>query len=302
VTNPFEAAGHWLDRVQQRYRTTAFVVGVIKRYGDDRGGQLSALITFYGFLAVFPLLLLFFTVVAITLAAHPKLQEEVIKAALNQFPILGADLSKNIHALSNRSVTVFVVTFLGLLWGGLGIANALQSATHQIWRVPREEEPALQVRVARSLLILGVLALTILVSSILAAVAQVGFASFHHQAWVTIVSLLASAAVNVGGYLLAFVVLSPKGTPRRDLWPGALVGGIGWTALQSLATFLLTRHLTRASALYGVFAVVLGLVFWINLGTQLFLYASEINVVRRERLWPRSFFDGPAGELRVVED
>jgi len=307
VKNPLEPVVAFADRLQRRTTPTAFVVGVVKRYGDDRGGTLAAIVTFYGFLSVFPLLLLFFTVMAKNfLHLSPAHQARVIEAVLSQFPYFGKDLEQQIHTLSRNSTVIFVITFLGLLWGALGIANALQHATNTAWRVPRHQEPALLPRVARSLALLGVLALVMLAGSVLTGLSAAGIAAWGSGSWwLRTLTLVGGAAVNIGGYLLAFWVLTPSRRDLRVLLPGAVVGGLGWSALQYLGTSLLQHHLTRAGALYGVFAVVLGLVFWINLGAQLFLYATEVNVVADQHLWPRGLTE-PAPEiaaaLRSAED
>ncbi len=301
MQNPLDRPLGWFDRYQQRYRPTAFVVAVLRRASDDQTGTLAALVTFYGFLSVFPLLLLFFTIVSKTLNAHPALQDRLIHAALSQFPDLGDKLRSQISTLSANSTLLLTVTSLGVLWGALGIANSLQYASNVIWRVPPAERPGIWPRIGRSIEILMILGLLIVASSALTALSAAGLATWGHLAfWLRSLTLVAGAALNVVGYLAAFGVLTPRGRPIRSLVPGALVGGVGWTGLQYLGGTLVSHHLHRAGTLYGIFAVVLGLIFWINLGTQLFLYANEINVVRLERLWPRSIFANDAAQAQVL--
>jgi len=44
---------------------------------------------------------------------------------------------------------------------------------------------------------------------------------------------------------------------------------------------------------YGVFAAVLGLVAWIYLGSEVMIYAAELNTVLARRLWPRGMVQPP---------
>jgi membrane protein len=70
--------------------------------------------------------------------------------------------------------------------------------------------------------------------------------------------------------------------------PGAVLAGVAWTALQFLGSWLVARQLQHSSELYGFFAIVLGLLFWLFLAAQILVYSAEVNVVLARRLWPRS--------------
>jgi len=279
-----------LDRVQRRVSPAAFAVAVQKRYSDDRGGMYAALITFYGLLSVFPLLLLFITVASRILGPDSKATKSLIHSALAQFPIIGSDLSTQIHALNRGHGLATIASALFLLWGSLGVTSALQAASGEAWRRPRHREPNLWIRTGRGLLLLGVIATAVVLTTISASIAASGYlAQFS--------SLLAPALIIIGGvvnvtsYLLALRILSPQGTRFRALLPGALVGGVGWTILQQVGGYLVSHQLQRTAAIYGFFATVLGLIFWLNLGARLFLYANEITIVRALHEWPRGLFD-----------
>ncbi len=278
-----------VDSFQQSHRPFAFLYGVVKKYGDDRGGSLSALITFYGFLAVFPLLLLLVTIVGIVIGPNSALSKDIVDSALRQFPIIGDKINSNIRSLSRGNVLAFVVSALGLLWGSLGVTNAMQRASATAWRVPRDREATMWTRILRSLALLGTMTTAVVLSSVLTGASTIGAAYFgRHTMALRVLVALGGALVNMSCYLLAFVILAPPDVPVRSLLPGTFVGGIGWTVLQGIGGYLIGHHLQRASELYGVFAVVLGLVFWLNLGSQLFLYSTEVNIVRHRHLWPRS--------------
>ncbi len=288
----------WIDARERSLAPSAFVVGVIKKYGDDRAGSLAALVTFYGFLAVFPLLLLFITVVGIVVGPSSNAERHIVDSALSQFPVIGDQLRSNIRTLSRGEPFPVVISALGLLWGSFGVTNALQQASAQVWGVPRHREPNMAGRVLKGLELLGVVAVAVLFSSALAGASTIGAHYFgNHVPLLRAGVFVAALAVNMAAYLAALAILSPPDVHLRQLLPGTVLGGAGWTVLQALGGYLIGHELQRTSQIYGFFAIVLGLVLWLNLGAQLFLYAAEVNVVHVRRLWPRDLFgpdDGPA--------
>jgi YihY family inner membrane protein len=287
VDRTVERADEW----QQGHRVPAFIVGVVKKYGDDRGGHLAALITYYGFLSLFPLLLVLVTVLGFLLHDNPSLRHDLLDSALADFPIVGQQLRQNVNALGGNGLGL-AIGLLALVWGSLGVAQAAQHAMAQVWAIAVARRPSFFPRLARSLLVLGVLALAIGATSALAAVATLVPSSIV----VTVVSTALLVVVNVALYWLAFRVLTPKEVASRHLWPGAIVGGVAWTALQALGGWLVARQLRHTSELYGTFGVVLGLLFFLFLAAQIVVYAAEINVVWARRLYPRSLKPPPLTE------
>jgi YihY family inner membrane protein len=277
-----------IDGWQQRHRIPAFVVGVVKKFGDDRGGHLAALLTYYGFLATFPLLLLFLTILSYLAHDHPQLRQDLLNTALADFPVVGQELRSNVGALNGNSVAL-VVGAVGLVWGSLGVANVAQHAMAQMWSVPGPRRPSFLARIARSLLVLGVLALAIGGTAALTSLATLVPAT----ALVPVVSTLGILVLNAGLYWLAYRVLTPAEVATRALLPGAIVGGVAWTGLQILGSWLVARQLRHTSQLYGTFGVVLGLLFFLYLAAQIVVYAAEVNVVRARHLAPRSLAPPP---------
>jgi YihY family inner membrane protein len=279
------------DEWQQRHTPPAFVFGVVKKFGDDRGGHLAALVTYYGFLSIFPLLLVFVTVLGFLLHDNASLRHDLLDSALADFPIIGAQLKKNVHALGGNGIGL-IVGIVGLLWGSLGVAQTAQYAMAEVWNVPIKARPSFFARLARALLILVVLAVAIVATTVVASAATLVPAS----PIVTALTIVLTVALNVGLYLVAFRVLTPRSVATHDLWVGAAVGGVLWTALQTLGSWLVARQLRHTSELYGFFGIVLGLLFFLFLASQILVYAAEINVVRARRLWPRSLRPPPLTE------
>jgi YihY family inner membrane protein len=288
--NVFEKGLRGVDKFQQRHTATAFLFGVIKKFGDDNGGTLVANLAYTAFGSVFVLLLLLVTILGLVLASHPALEKQVLDSTFAQFPIIGTDLQKNIKALHRNSVISLVISVIGLLWGSLGLAQNGIFTMSQVWNLPGPDRPNYWKRLARSVTFLLVLALGLATSTFLAAVIP---AVLRGSMLLAVGGGVASAIVNFALYLFAFDVLTPAKIRLRQLAPGAAVAGVGWTILQALGGFVVGHYLKNDSSVYGLFGIVLGLFAWIYLLTELTVYAAELNVVLAKHLWPRSIVQPP---------
>ena len=269
------------DRLQQRHAVLAVPVAVAKKFGDDQAGKHAALLAYYGFLSLFPLLLVFVTLLANALAGDPELQQEVIDAAMAQFPVLATQLQGSIRVIQGSGIGL-VVGILGTLWGGLGITQSAQDAMNTVWTIPRRQRPNFWLRLARGLVSLAVVAAAVLVA---AGLTQLGPVPF-----------MGSLLFNLVLLILLFQVLTGRRVPWRQLLPGAAAAAAGWSVLQTLGVYILDRQLAQANLIYGVFAVVIVLLSWLYLSAQLLLYAAELNVVLARRLWPRGLIQPPLTE------
>ncbi len=270
-----------VDRFQQNRRWLAFPVAVVRKMSNDQGGSLAALIAHYGFLSLFPLILAFSAILGFVLGSDPSLKAHVIHTTERSFPALSGYISTNTQGNGLALGTgVFVA-----LWAGLGVTRATERALNNIWAVPLAERPNLWWSRLRGLAMLAILGTAFLLSTALASLQQAGGALAVPTA---VASVGGPLVLNFGLYLLAFQVLTNRHLPWLTMVPGAAVGAVGWTTLQSLGA-LYTRHeLAHASQLYGTLAWVVGLLAWIYLGAMLTLYAAEVNVVFANHLWPRS--------------
>ncbi len=289
--NPIERTIRQVDAAQRRFTPTAFVFGVLKKYGDDNGGVLVANLAFSAFISLFPLLLVLVTLLGLIAAANPAFRADALKAVASQLPLIGRELTGNVHQLRRSSVIGLVVGLVGLIWGATGLAQAGLFTMEQVWNLPGPARPGYVQRLGRATEFLGLLGLGVVVTTLLAGLNTYG----SKAAILAVLAEVAAALVNVGMYVAGFRLLTPKGVPTRRLLPGAVVGGIAWTVLQILGTYLV-HHFLHSDSVYGIFATVLGLVAWINLAVQLTVYAAEINVVLARRLWPRSIVQPPLTE------
>jgi YihY family inner membrane protein len=286
--NPAERVLRTIDRAQQRFTPTAFIFGVVKKYGDDNGGVLVANLTYAAFISLFPLLLVLVTVLGLVAANDPGFRQAAVNAVASQVPLIGSELAGNVHQLRKSSVIGLVIGLLVLIWGSTGLAQAGLFTMGQVWNLPGPARPGFFPRLLRALMFLGLLAVLVIASTLLASLSSYG----HPPLPITVAIEVLVAVVNAAMFLGGFRILTPKGVRARELIPGAVTAGILWTVLQVLGAFLV-HHYLHSDSVYGVFATVLGLVAWLYLAARVTVYSAEVNVVLSRRLWPRSLIQPP---------
>lgn len=289
----------WLDKFQQRHRPLAFTYGVIKKFGDDQGGNLAALLTYYGFLSLFPLLLVMVTILSYVLQDNPDLQQDILESAVADLPVLGDQIRTNIGSVRGSGISL-VLGILVTFYGGLGVANAAQDTMNRIWAVPFHKRPGFFPRIARSLALIGMFGIVILFTTILTSV---GTAAGSVNVELRVVLPIIAFVFNIGLFALAFRVLTARDVSWREVFPGAVIAALGYGILQAIGGALLTRQLSGMSETYGAFALVIGLLVWIFLLARVTIYAAEVNAVHVHKLWPRSLTQPPltAGDTRAYE-
>jgi len=271
------------DRFQQRHPWLGFPLAVLQKYSDDQGGFLAATITYYGFFAIFPLLLVLTTVLGFLLRGHRDLEQSIVDSALAQFPVIGPELS---GGSLQGSALALSLGLAAALWAGMGVFLAAENAMNHLWGVPFKRRPnPLRAR-GRALLLLLLLGGGTLAATILAGLSTVG-ADFG-MLW-KIGALALSTGLNVGLFWLGFRILTAREVSWRQLRGGAIGAGVAYTLMQTLGGYYVGHVLKNASNTYGTFALVIGLLSWIYLAALVTLLAAESNVVATRRLWPRSF-------------
>lgn len=276
-----------LDAFQRRHPWASFPIAVLYKFIDDQGTYLAALITYYGFLSLFPLLLLLTSILGILLSSNPHLQQQIIDSALSQIPVIGSELGD--PKAIGGGVTAIVIGSLVALYGALGVANATQNAMNSVWAVPRNRRPdPIRARLKGLLLLLtaglGLIGATVL--SILGSRATTFGASLN---WVfSTLLVLASVVVNAVVFLLAFRISTAVRLTSRQVLPGAITAAVLWQLLQTFGTRYVSGVVANSSATNSVSAVVLGLLAFIFLAANALVISMEINVVRDKRLYPRA--------------
>jgi membrane protein len=279
-----------LDRFQRRHRWAGLPLAVLYKFNDDQGNYLAALLTYYGFLSMFPLLLLAVSVLGFILHGNAHLQNQVLNSALSDFPVIGKQIQTGLGSYSG-SATALTVGIVGSLYGGLGIAQAGQNAMNVAWGVPRNLRPNPIKARLRSLGILiflggGVLATTGLSALVTSARSLIN--DLHLGVGGQVVAIVLSVVLNLVLFTVAFRILTVAVVSVRDVLPGAIVAALAWQVLQGLGTYYVGHKLKGSSEIYGTFAVVLGLIAWIYVESVVLVLCAEFNVVVRHRVWPRA--------------
>jgi YihY family inner membrane protein len=272
-----------IDQFQQRHPVVGLPYAIIKKFGDDDGGYQAALITYYGFLSIFPLLLVVLTIIQIIFHNNIEVRHEVSQSIGHFLPGIGSALESNVHSIG-RSGIGLAIGILLTLYGARGVADVLRHALNDIWQVPRMRRTGFPKGLLQSFLIMVVAAIgfaaTVAVSSFSAALG--------HAVWVKVIANIAGFFVLFGVLLFVFRTATSRKVPPRDMFVGT---GIAAAIMQILLTFgslLVAHQLKNFDTLYGTFAVVLGMLFWIYLLAQVVVYAVEIDSVRHLRLYPRA--------------
>ncbi len=286
----FRAAGERIraglsraDSVLRRRPALAVPFAVLRKFGDDRGGRSAALVAYFGFFSLFPLLLVFITVLGFVVQGNEHLQDRILDSALAQFPIIGDQIRQEVGAL-HGSVPALAIGLAGSIWAGMAIVLTLQDAMNDVWDVPRTARPRFLAGRLRALISLAGLGVATLATAGLAALASMP-GSFG---WPRVLGMVGTLALNALVFGSVFRYLTVADVRWRQVLPGAASAAVAWLALLTVGSWLVDRQLRHASTLYGFFGIVLGLMSWIYLVAQITMLCAELNVVLARRLWRRS--------------
>lgn len=275
-----------VDRFQRRHRVLGVPIAIFYKFVDDQGNLLAAMLTYYAFVAIFPLLLLASSIFGFVLQGRPDLQEAALDSALAQFPIIGEELAKP-DGLTG-SVTAVVLGSLVALYGALGLGQSVQNVMNTAWGVPRNSRPNPVLMRVRSLVLLGISGFAVLTVS-------VGSALVNTEVVEPWVNETLRWIIVLGTVLVITVVLSSifrlAGAQVTSFWraaPGALFVALGWLGLQYAGTAYAQEVLARASSVNQPFALALGLIGLIFLAAVFGVLGIEVNVVLARKLWPRA--------------
>lgn len=276
-----------VDAFQRRHPVVGFPIGVIYKFGEDQGPYLAALITYYGFLSLFPLLLLLTSVLGFVLDGHPALQQRILDSTLSQFPVIGDTLAEP-QGLQG-SLGAIIVGGLVAVYGALGVAQAIQNAMNVTWSVPRNRRPNPIRSRLRSLRLIPLVGSAIVATTILSGAGSNATAfGADVGAWSTLGAIVVSILVNGAVFVLTFRIFRPDQVRRRDVVTGAIVAAVIWQLLQFFGAAFVGNVVKDSDSTYGVFALVLGLLAWIFLAAVGLVIGSEVNVVLTKRLYPRA--------------
>ena len=275
-----------VDDFQQRHPVVAFPLAVTYKFFDDQGNYLAAIITYYAFIAIFPLLLIASSVLGLVLRGNPELRQELLTSALRQFPIVGTQLGAP-EGLQGSTSAVVIGT-LTAIYGVQGLGLAAQNAANVTWAVPRNSRLNPILSRLRSFVAMVLAGLTVLVIATLSSAAS--HLSIFGEAHTELQVLLVAATVTLNALVVSFLMrLSTSQDERlREVLPGGVTVAVLWQLLQWVGGVYVSRVISRADDLNAVFALVLGLFALIYIASVMAVIGLEVNVVLTRQLYPRA--------------
>jgi uncharacterized BrkB/YihY/UPF0761 family membrane protein len=270
-----------LDGWQQRYRWVGVPYAVVKKFGDDNANLLVVSLAWYGFTAIFPLLLVVVTVFGFI--GQESIGTGIVDT-LHKFPVVGSSFNPASPSSLHGSTVGLVIGLIGLVYGAQGVTQTAQQAMDVVWSIPQTQRTGFAPRLGRSLAALVTIGGAFLINALVTAYATGGTSSYL----IRVPVLAGLVVINTGLYFATFTVLTAKVVGPRGLLPGAIIGAIGFTALITVGTGLLTHQLKNASNTYGTFGSVIGIVAFLLLLAKLSMYAAELSPVLARSLYPRA--------------
>jgi uncharacterized BrkB/YihY/UPF0761 family membrane protein len=278
---------HRMDALQRRRRVLGFPIGVIYKFIDDQGAYLAAILTYYAFVAIFPMMLIASSVLGFVIQGNETLRVSLLDTALRTFPIVGNQLGRP-EGLQGSAGAV-VVGSLAALYGVLGLAAASQNALNVAWAVPRNSRFNPIIGRFRGFVFFA-LAGVLLIAAASLSVTLANLGSLQPQ-----ISTWAQRLGHVAAMVLLTLVLTlmmRHTTARRPSFrtclPGAIVIAVLWQGLQYVGGIYVRGVISAAGEMNSIFALVLGLFGLLFLASSCAVLGMEVSVVAKERLYPRA--------------
>jgi uncharacterized BrkB/YihY/UPF0761 family membrane protein len=270
-----------VDDWQRRTRWAGVPYGVVKKFGDDNANLLVVSLAWYGFTAIFPLLLVVVTLFGFI--GQRSIGSGIV-STLHHFPVVGSSFNPASRSVLPASPLGLGIGLIGLLYGAQGVTQTAQQAMATVWNIPQVLRTGFLPRLGRSLAALVTIGGTFVLNAFVTGYATGGTSSYA----IRVPVLVGLLVVNAGLYFASFALLTTKAVSARRLIPGAVVGAAGFTALITVGTGLVTHQLKDASATYGAFGSVIGMVAFLLLLAKITMYAAELNPVLARSLYPRA--------------
>jgi membrane protein len=276
-----------LDTFQRRHKVLGFPIACIYKFTDDQGNYLAALITYYAFIALFPLLLLATAILGFVLAGNDDLQQKILDSALSQFPVIGDALAQ--QGGLQGSTTAIVIGALGSLYGALGVAMATQNAMNVAWAVPKNRRPNPILVRLRSVALLSIAGIGILATAFVTTLGSdldaLDTDIDQSLRWILAgVTILLNSAV----FVFIFRLATTHKHSLRQAIPGAVTTAVLWQLLQLVGSAYVTNVIANSGITTQIFATIFGMIAYLYLAAIFLVFGVELNVVKAHRLYPRA--------------
>ena len=289
-----------VDAYQREHRWLAVPIGVVYKFIDDQGGYLAAVLTYYAFVAIFPLLLIASSVLGFVLQGQSELQEEILSSALAQFPVVGDQLGRPEGIRGSGSAVV--VGSLTALYGVVGLGQAVQNAVNVTWAIPRNSRLHPVVSRLRSLVWLVLAGVSLVLIAALPSLGSYleifGADLGGGERWLT---MAATVVLNTVVLAVMMRLSTPHNEGLLEVVRGAAAIALLWQLLQVLGGVYVEHVIKDASEMNAVFAVVLGLVALLYIANVIAVIGLEINVVLAKHLYPRALLTPFTDSVQLTE-
>ncbi|TVT52609.1 YihY/virulence factor BrkB family protein [Amycolatopsis rhizosphaerae] len=271
-----------VDRFQREHRAVAVPVAVVRKFAEDRSPQLASMIAFWAFFSIFPLFLVFVTLLGFFLPSN--LRNNVLTTVGTMFPLVDPS---SLQGLTG-SWWALILGLVTALWSGMRAVRVTQFAFNSVWELPYKDRPKFVEQIGRSLSVLvtiglGLVLTTLVTGFVAGAAGALGFSWTGH-----LLGYAVAVVLDVGLFVAAFRILTNREITTRDVLPGAMLSGLLFFVLQSLSSLIISRYLHTAQRTYGQFATVITLLWWFYLQSIVTLLGAQLNVVLKEHLHPRA--------------
>jgi YihY family inner membrane protein len=279
-----------VDTYQQQHKAMAIPIAVFKKFSEDQSTNLASMIAFWAFFSIFPLLLVLVTLLGFFLPADTK--SSVLHQVAEYFPLLN---TSSISGLTG-SWWALIIGIVTALWSGSAVVRTTQQAFNSVWEIPIHQRPKLVEQVLRSIFVLATIGVGLVLSVFITGFVS-GASNTLHLAWFGhVIGYLIAIALDIGLFIAAFRMLTDRDLSTRDVLPGALLSGVVFWILQSLSSLIISHYLSNAQSTYGTFATVITMLWWFYITSIVTLLGAQLNVVLKERLYPRGLVDAPDTE------
>jgi membrane protein len=259
------------------------------RYTRTQGDLMAAGVTYFAFLALFPVLLLVAGIAGLVLAGNPLLQQALFDAVREAFPgSLGNEVVGQLSGAIDSAGVVGLIGLAGFVYAGLRTIDKLRIGMERIWKgyvdPPEFWRDNLQDLLA--LITLGAaglasIGLTGVVTGFTSRV--LGLLGLSDAIGYGVLTGAIGLALAVAGDTLLFLwllrVVPSTTLPVRRLLPGALFGAAGFEALKLIGGIYLS--LISASVTASVFGGAVGILVWINLVARFAFFTAAWTATRR---------------------
>jgi membrane protein len=263
-----------LMRLRTKSAKFEITMQALEGFQRHRTGRNAALIAHYGFLSVFPLLLVLTTILGFVLQGRKDLQDDILDSALSNLPFVGSQIENDPTSLRGNTV-VLIAGLLGALWGGMKAFVAVQAALDDIHEIELAERTSFvhtRVRAMGGIVVVGGAQVATAFITSLVGIGDFGLAG-------RLALVVAAVAVNTAVLVATYRWLCSVTDSFRAVLPGAVSAGVIFAVLQLIGTAVVGRAIADASPVYGTFASVIGLLTWLSLHAMVALVGAEMNSV-----------------------